>query len=102
MSHIPNEQQEKAFKAVERAINKCKKLGLVIYAKQYDLVAYTKEANEYAEITNESLLRIGNYATIPHLSLRQSLADSGADDYACYISKEDENKYLNNDDYETT
>ena len=89
MPHIPNNEQKKAFKQLIASFEKCNKLGLVIYAKQYNLVAYTKEADSYAEETNESLLKIGSFGQIPCLSAK-CLADSGADDYACYITKEDE------------
>ena len=88
MSHIPNTEQIKAFKQLVSSFEKCKKLGLVIYAKQYRLTAYTKEADDYAEETNKSLLCIGHYGTIPHLSA-EVLADSGADDYACYVTEKD-------------
>ena len=89
MSHIPNTEQIKAFKQLVSYFKKCKKLGLVIYAKQYCLAAYTKEADDYAEETNKRLLCIGNYGTIPYL-FAEVLADSGADDYACYVTEKDQ------------
>ena len=89
MSHIPNTEQIKAFKQLVKSFEKCKKLGLVIYAKQYHLAVYTKEADDYAEKTNKSLLCIGDYGTIPYLSAKV-LADSGADDYACYVTEKDQ------------
>jgi hypothetical protein len=89
MSHIPNDKQIKAFNALIANFKKCNKLGLKIYAKQWCLVAYTLEADEYAERTNESLLRIGSFGAVPFIS-GKCLADSGADDYANYITEKDQ------------
>ena len=90
-SHIISEEQERAFNSAVRAILKCKKLGLAIYGKAESLVAYTKEADKYADEFSP-LHMIGDYGTIPHLS-KSCLNDSGADDFACYATKEDELKY---------
>lgn len=91
MSHIPNKKQEEAFNDVIKAINKAKKLGLVFYGKQYSLVAYTKEADKYIGSDVWNTLRTG-FNVIPHLT-KNVLSDSGADDYSCYLTKEDEIKY---------
>lgn len=95
MSHIPTIEQEKAFKSAINALKKCKKLGLVIYAKQYDLVAYTKEADDYAEEFGFEKALTGEGSQMPCLSAT-ILADSGADDYPVYRTKEDQ--YLFNPD----
>ena len=92
MKHIPNTGQIKAFKQLTNSFNKCKKLGLVIYAKQYHLAAYTKDANDYAEKTNNCLLNIGDYGTVPCMSAKV-LEDSGADDYACYVTEKDQERF---------
>jgi len=100
MSHTPNKEQEKAFKAAIDALKKCKKLGLRIYAKQWDLVAYTKDADDYADekCPLHKMSRLNNCGTIPYLDGNRILSDSGADDFAFYISQEDKEKY-NPDDY---
>ncbi len=97
MSHIPTEEQEKAFKAAINALKKCKKLGLRIYAKQYELTAYTKEADYYAEELGFEEALLGDGGVIPHLR-STILNDSGADDYALYRTKEDQQQF-NPDDY---
>jgi hypothetical protein len=89
MSHIPTIEQEKAFKVAINALKKCKKLGLVIYAKQYDLVAYTKEADDYAEEFGFEKALKGEGSQMPCLSV-SILADSGADDYPVYRNKKDQ------------
>ena len=92
MSHTPTKEQEKAFKSAINALKKCKKLGLVIYAKQYDLVAYTKEADDYAEEFGfEEALR-GEGSQMPCISTN-ILADSGADDYPVYRTKSDQEMF---------
>jgi hypothetical protein len=100
MSHIPNKEQERAFKQAVAAIKKCKKLGLIVYAKQWSLVAYTKEADNYADkkCPLHKMSSFNDYGTIPNLNASSVLADSGADDFAFYISQEDKDKY-NPDDY---
>lgn len=92
MSHIPNIEQIKAFKQLVNSFKKCKKLGLVIYAKQYDLVAYTKEADEYAEEFGFEKALTGDGGVIPYISAKV-LTDSGADDYALYRTIEDEEHF---------
>jgi len=96
MSHIPNKEQEKAFRVAVNALKKCRKLGLRVYAKQWSLVAYTKDADDYAD-KNDPQFNILGYGVVPHLS-ETCLTDSGADDYASYITQEDKNKF-NPDDY---
>jgi hypothetical protein len=92
MSHIPTIEQEKAFKSVINALKKCKKLGLVIYAKQYDLVAYTKEADDYAEEFGFEKALSGSGNQMPCISV-QILQDSGADDYPVYRNKKDQDLF---------
>ncbi len=94
MGHIPNKKQELAFKEVIKAIKAAQKLGLRFYGKQYELVAYTKEANDYAESFDFQELLRGCNSTIPYLS-SSILQDSGADDYAQYKSQLDEDELLN-------
>jgi hypothetical protein len=96
--HTPTEEQEKAFKSVIRAINKAKKTGLVFYSKQWSLVAYRKEANDYAQQFDFEKLFGKSSATIEFLS-ESVLFDSGADDYPQYFTKEDEEKYTAEEDY---
>lgn len=91
--HIANEKQRKAFDKVISAIKAANKTGLVIYAKSQSLVAYTKQADHYVEEEHgfENCLRGRGYQ-IPNLS-QSILADSGADDFPCYITMEDNNKF---------
>lgn len=92
MSHIPNTQQIKAFKELIKSFNKCKKLGLVIYAKQHHITAYTREADAYAEEFGFEEALNGNGGIIPYIDACV-LADAGADDYALYRTLEDEKKF---------
>jgi hypothetical protein len=100
MSHIPNKEQEKAFKTAVNALKKCRDLGLRVYAKQYELIAYTKEADIYADskCPLHKMANFDDYGNIPHLCGQSILSDSGADDYAFYISLEDK-ELFNPDDY---
>jgi hypothetical protein len=85
-------KQQQAFNDVIAAIKKAKKSGLVFYGKQNALVVYTKSANNYiSESDFEKLLGTG-YNEIPYLS-SDILEDSGADDYACFLSKLDEETF---------
>ena len=87
----PTIEQEKAYKDVIKAIKKAKKLGLVFYGKSGALVAYTKQADDYIENNfRESLRGRGGQVDNLHENI---LADSGADDYGSYLTKEDEEKY---------
>ena len=91
--HIPNERQKKAFAQVIKAIERAKKAGLVFYAKSNALVAYTKNADDYANQWDFStLLSRAEGRTIPFLG-ENILTDSGADDYVGYMTKEDQKKY---------
>jgi hypothetical protein len=93
MKHTPNKKQIEAFNDVIIAMEKAIKLGLNFYGKQNFLVAYTKNADNYINKYDfEKTLTTGN-KVVPYLQ-EQILNDSGADDYSCYISKEDELKYL--------
>lgn len=89
--HIPTKAQEIAFKKVVKAIKELRKLGLAVYAKQCNLVAYTKAADQYAQEFSP-LHKMGKYGAIPCLS-EPCFTDSGADDYATYISTEDQAKF---------
>ncbi len=90
------DEQEKAFKKVISAMKKAQKTGLVIYAKQYDLVAYTREANDYIEENFEKSLATG-FNQVENISIA-CLADSGADDYGCYRSQSDEDYFTKEDE----
>lgn len=93
MKHTANKKQEEAFEALKKAFSKCKKNGLVIYAKCGNIVAYTKQADNYVENEHgfETCLSSCN-GSIPYLSANV-LADSGADDYPNYVSEEDSIKF---------
>lgn len=97
MTHIPTKEQEKAFKSAINALKKCKELGLVIYAKQYDLVAYTKEADDYAEEFGFEKALKGKGSQMPCISTTV-LSDSGADDYPVYRTKFDQ-EFFNPDGF---
>jgi len=91
-NHNPTHEQEKAFKKVESAMKNAKKTGLRFYGKSDVLIAYTEEAANYQNIDFNACLS-GDGSTIPYLSARNVLDDSGADDYACYLSLEHQEKY---------
>lgn len=88
----PTEKQKKAFKAVIAAIKRANKSGLVFYGKSDYLVAYKKNADEYIDEVDFSDGLATGFSEIEHLSAR-ALSDSGADDYSCYRSYEDQEKY---------
>ena len=92
MSFTPTLEQEKAFKKVETAIKKAQKLGLVFYGKSGDLVAYTKQADKYIEEDFDNSLGTG-LSQVDCISKTGLISDSGADDYACYRTKFDEEMY---------
>lgn len=96
--HIANDAQRKAFDKLVKAFKEAKKSGLVIYAKSEKIVAYTKQADNYIENEHgfEKSLRGQGYQ-VPNLNANL-LADSGADDYGCYMTIEDNHKY-NPDNY---
>lgn len=95
--HVANEKQVASFKAIVKAIKAANKIGLVFYAKSDNLVAYTKEADHYIENEHgfDTCLR-GKGGQIPKLTA-SILADSGADDYPSYVTKEDDSKFNPND-----
>jgi hypothetical protein len=96
---LATNQQEKAFKRAINAIKKCHKLGLVIYAKQYDLVAYTKFADDYIEKHGFlNLLQNGN-SKVECISI-QCLSDSGADDYPSYLTNDDNPENITDEEEE--
>lgn len=87
--HIPTPKQEAAFKKVVDAIKAAQKAGLVFFGKQFELTAYTKEANRYVDEKDFGRTLNGQGRNIPCLSARV-LHDSGADDYSRYITDEDD------------
>jgi len=87
--YIPSQVQVKAFENVIKAIRDANKKGLVFYGKQENLVAYTKEADRYANQFDFGNLLRGRGCEI-HFLNESILIDSGADDYGRYMSIEDE------------
>ena len=76
-----------------KSIVDAKKLGLRFYGLGTNLVAFTKEADDYAHDNN----CIGNPyrcegGALPYLS-KNILTDSGGDDIPNYLSKQDEEKF---------
>jgi hypothetical protein len=93
MNFTPNEKQEKAFDKVSKAIKDAKKAGLIFYGKCGQLVAYTKQADEYVE-KNGFLNCFGTMqGQIPNISMAGLIKDSGADDYPQFISDADEREF---------
>lgn len=92
MKHKPNKKQKEAFNDVIKAINNAKKLGLVFYGKQECLIAYSKAADDYINKFDFSKTLSTGLKVVPYLC-SNVLSDSGADDYSCYFTKEDELKY---------
>lgn len=93
ISFSPNEEQIKAYKKVKKAIKEAQKKGLIFYGKSDSLVAYTKQADDYINnVGIEKSLATG-FSQIPCISESGLIADSGADDFNCFISKADENMY---------
>ena len=93
MKFTPNEKQEKAFEKVAKAIKDAQKTGLVFYGKSGQLVAYTKQADEYVE-SNGFLNCFGTkQGQIPNISKSELIKDSGADDYPQFMSAADEYKF---------
>lgn len=88
MKKITKKQAE-AYSQVIKAIEKAHKTGLVFFGKQFDLVAYTKEAAQY-ESQYQLLLKRGNGKNdIEYLSA-SVLYDSGADDFSRYLEDADD------------
>ena len=87
------DEQIKAFKSVERAVKKAQKTGLVFYGKSGSLVAYNKDAADYADSDFESCFGVGTGSQIECISNVNLIRDSGADDYPCYRNLEDEELY---------
>ncbi len=90
--HIPNKKQTKAFEQVIKAIDRAKKAGLVFYGKQDNLVAYTKQANDYIKQYDFDRICATGYRAIPYIS-DSCLTDSGADDYPCYKKDTHQHKF---------
>jgi hypothetical protein len=97
MSHIPSIEQKKAFNSAIRALKKCRKIGLVLYGKQENLVGYTLSADLYADKFGFEYALRGDGGMLPHLSCRV-LTDSGGDDYARYRTIKDEDTFNPNAD----
>jgi len=93
MKHYATKKQEEAFGKVVKAFNEAKKAGLVFYGKSGSLVAYTKIADKYNDAVDFEEALSGNYGAVPFLTDRRCISDSGADDYACYRTEEDSEKY---------
>jgi hypothetical protein len=89
---ITNEQN-KAFKSVERAIKKAQKSGLIFYGKSGSLVAYTKDAADYADEDFEKCFGYGTGTQIDCISETGLIRDSGGDDYPNFITEDDEELY---------
>ena len=93
MNFSPSKEQETAFKKVAKAIKDAQKIGLVFYGKSGSLVAYTKQADKYNnEVDFQETLGTG-LNEVDFISQTGLISDSGADDYACYRSVFDQNKY---------
>lgn len=90
--HNPNKRQQAAFEKVVKAFEKARETGLTFYAKQGSLIAYNKPAFEYEADLDEYFAN-GEGCVIPFLNSDSCIQDSGADDYARYISLEDEKKF---------
>lgn len=93
MTFSPTAEQKRAFYKVEKAIKNAKKLGLVFYGKQDSLVAYTEKANNYIEKEGFFECLTGRGSQIDHVSALGLINDSGADDYARYVTQADQEKY---------
>jgi predicted MarR family transcription regulator len=85
-----NKEQTKAFKSVERAVKKVQKAGLIFYGKSGNLVAYTKDASDYADQDFESCFGYGTGRQIDCISEAGLIRDSGGDDYPSFITEADE------------
>jgi len=93
MNFNPNQKQIDAFKKVEKSIKDAKKLGLVFYGKSGNLVAYTKQADNYVD-EKGFLNCFGTLCSqIPCISISGLIKDSGADDYPQFITKSDEEQF---------
>jgi len=82
--------QAKAFAQVIKAMKRAQSKGLMFYGKQWSLVAINKETAKY-ESDNDILnnRRCNGDNEIENFSCH-ILADSGADDYANYLSNADD------------
>ena len=88
----PTKEQEKAFQKVVAAIKAAKKLGLSFYGRQGSLAAQNAFVEKYEkEHGFDHLLQTGA-GQLPCLTANV-LNDSGADDYPCYASSEDEQHF---------
>jgi hypothetical protein len=93
MNFSPNEEQIIAYKKVKKAIKEAQKKGLVFYGKSGSLVAYTKEADKYNDEVDFSQTLGTGFSQIDCISEKGLIVDSGADDYPCYRSQADEDRY---------
>lgn len=81
--------QADAFSQVIKAIEKMHKTGLVLFGKQFDLVAMTKDTAIY-ESDNDLLSKRGDGDNDLEVLSASVLWDSGADDYSHYKTNEDD------------
>ena len=69
------------------------KKGLVFYGKSGNLVAYTKQADDYNNKVDFSETLGTGFREIECISKAGLIVDSGADDYPNYRSAEDQEIY---------
>jgi hypothetical protein len=100
INHNATKAQVKAFEKAVKALDKCKELGLKLYGKQFDLIAFTSQADEYVHETGLEACMAYTCGEIPHLSASalsthhsNFLSDSGADDGVYYQSEEVEKRF---------
>jgi hypothetical protein len=93
MKFTPNKEQIAAFKKVKNAIKEAQKKGLVFYGKSGNLVAYTKQADEYNNEVDFCDTLGNGFSQIECISETGLIVDSGADDYPEYRSQADEDRY---------
>ena len=73
-------EQEKAFKSLVRAVNKCSKSGLRLFGKQHDIVAFPAKAYELDLVAPLHAYNEEDHNNpVPYI-FETLLSDSGADD----------------------
>jgi hypothetical protein len=82
-------KQADAFSQVVKSIERLHKTGMVLFGKQFDLVAMTKDTAIY-ESDNDLLSRDGRGRNGLEYLSASVLWDSGADDYTHYKSNDDD------------
>lgn len=93
MKFPPNKGQIKAYEKVKKAIKEAQKKGLVFYGKSGNLVAYTKQADDYNNEVDYGKTLATGFSQIECISESGLIIDSGADDYPSYRSQADQDKY---------